>query len=352
MLGLNGVALALLLAPSSSTTSRPELSLRWTAPRSCPDGASVEASVARRLASRPTTDRKLVADARVTETESGYMVVLEIAEAGERTTRSFEALDCTEASETAALLLAITIDPLAEPEPEPEPEPVEPEPVEPEPVEPKPIPEAPQTAPAEPTPPREAVPIEPEPPTAAEDPSQLLRPAVHGLGLRAHVLGGVGFGPLPTATGVIGGGIGVGGGLWQVEATGEFWTPSVGGQSVNPEIEVRARLFAFGARGCFVLHPRTLTIPLCAGVAAGVMTADGENVRVPDTARSPWVGVRAGPGLVWWPSRWLGLSGRVDGVLSMYQPRFTTSPSGLVHEARLGGVTALIGVNLRFLSTP
>lgn len=351
MLGLLGAALSLTLAPSPDAAPRPELTLRWSAPAACPDAQEVERSVAQRLANRPLTDRLLEVDARVVETEAGYSVTLNVAEAGETTTRSFEALDCGEASQTAALLLAISIDPLADSEPKPEePKPEEPKPEEPEPPQPEPLVPAPQAPPSDaPEPTQPGPPPEPE---SRDKRPALLQPPAGGLGLRAHVLGGLGFGPLPTATGLVAGGIGIGGGLWQVEATGEFWTPSVGGESRNREIEVRATLFAFGARGCLVLHPRSLTLPLCAGLAAGQMRAEGLNVAAPDDASSPWVGLRLGPGLVWWPAPWIGLTGRVDGLLTVYRPNFTTSPSGLVHRAGVGGVTALVGVNLRFFSKP
>jgi hypothetical protein len=111
------------------------LELDWDAPDPCPDRDDVDALVMRHLGERSTTRAPVAASGRVTQTSNGYVLTLRTS-TGER---RLEAVSCDELAQSAAVILALLIDPRAAP-PEPvveeEPEPAAEEPAEAEPEEP------------------------------------------------------------------------------------------------------------------------------------------------------------------------------------------------------------------------
>lgn len=320
----------------------PALDLVWTAPPACPDQRSVEEDVARHLSGSSREDAQTHAQVDVTQTEAGFAVRLAVQTDDAQIEREFVAGVCADAAETTALLIAMSIDPLLAssnelPEATTEPAGPEPEPAQPVPAQPV-VP----SPPSEPSPAHDVQLAQPpsEPPPAMDDGGMRVE-------FRGHLLAGVGAGPLPTATGAIEAGFGVGANAWQAEATIEGWTPSTGGDS-SAAVRVRASLLAFGARGCGIpAVGRRFSFPLCAGLLIGPMFARGLNVRVPDEARTAWAAARLSGGAVVWARPWLGIGVHLSGHATLYRPRFATSPSGSVHEAAGVGVRGLLGVSLR-----
>jgi hypothetical protein len=90
------------------------LELDWDAPDPCPDRSDVEALVARQLGERSTARTRISASGRVTQTANGYVLILRTS-TGER---RLEAGSCDELAQSAAVILALLIDPHAAP-PEP-----------------------------------------------------------------------------------------------------------------------------------------------------------------------------------------------------------------------------------------
>jgi hypothetical protein len=96
------------------------LELAWDSPDDCPDRDDVEELVAQRLGERAVTSNvPLSASGRVAQTPNGFSLTLRTPH-GER---RLEAPSCDELAQSAAVILALLIDPHAAPEPEPEPEP-------------------------------------------------------------------------------------------------------------------------------------------------------------------------------------------------------------------------------------
>ncbi len=319
-------ALVQTLAESPETG----LELTWDAPRGCDQADSVRARVGARLAGRPQPDVSLNAAGTITASDAGYVMSLTLRQGENESARSFEATTCEEVVETAVLLMVMTLDPLAIPEPPP--------------TEPEPQPE-PEPAP-EPEPPPEPEP-EPEPaPAPAPEPEPQPQPPGAKLEARGRLGGGLGFGPLPGVSGVFELAAGVGQTHWAAHVTAEAWTPSSAQTERGSTAEVW--LAGFGLEGCGILAPaRRWTVPLCAAVAAGPMTARGLDVREADTARTAWVVARAAPGVVGWIWPWVGIGAHVSGHVTLRRPRFAIEPSGTVHAARSAGLRAWAFVSFR-----
>jgi hypothetical protein len=175
-----GLAFGLAMAMPCAVLAAP-LELAWDAPDGCPDRDAVEALVSQRLGERSTPRAApLTASGRISTAPIGFVLTLRTP-TGER---KLEAASCDELAQSAAVILALLIDPRAAPEPSPS---VEPEPeAEPEP-EPDPEPE----------------PAEESSPTSA--PNSASR-EVHGF-VRAELVGDIGL--LPS----VGLGPGVAGGV-------------------------------------------------------------------------------------------------------------------------------------------
>jgi hypothetical protein len=127
------LASGLALAMPCAALAAP-LELAWDAPDACPDREAVEALVSQRLGERSTPRAApLTASGRISTGPTGFALTLRTP-TGER---KLEAASCDELAQSAAVILALLIDPRAapvpppsvEPEPEPEPEP-DPEPAE------------------------------------------------------------------------------------------------------------------------------------------------------------------------------------------------------------------------------
>lgn len=126
-----GFALAL---PCAATAEPDALELDWDAPSSCPDEDAVERLVSQHLGER-TAPRAapLVASGRISVAAQGFALSLRTP-TGER---RLDAASCDELAQSAAVILALLIDPRAlpapapsptttpEPEPEPEAEPAD-----------------------------------------------------------------------------------------------------------------------------------------------------------------------------------------------------------------------------------
>ena len=88
--------------------------LDWDAPDPCPDRDDVEALVSRHLGDRATARAPVSASGRIVQTPTGYALTLRTS-TGER---HIEAVSCDELAQSAAVILALLIDPQAAP-PEP-----------------------------------------------------------------------------------------------------------------------------------------------------------------------------------------------------------------------------------------
>lgn len=320
----------LLLALAIHAQPEPALpvELRWSAPEGCPDRAELERQVAALLAGHAAPAG---APPRVSFTVEragdGWQLLGEIA--GEASgERRLGAASCSELVEAAALITAIAVDPDFVPGaavvPTPPPAP--------------PIVETP--APPEPAPPV----VEPvdEPPPATAPPRRRRPAALIG------VSAGLGLGALPAPAGLLRLALGLGGRAWSAAVVQDFWLPREGVVAGSPEVGGRFWLWSAGVRGCGIPRAGRFAFPLCATIAAGVMTGEGTGaVTVARRQISPWVAVNAGPGLHVTLTRRIGLLVAAELLVVLARPNFEIRGRGSACcDGRVGGqMTA--GIELR-----
>lgn len=125
------LASILILVCSASRGQAQQIDLAWRAPASCPAAAHVRDRIAALLTSARSERYALRVDARVQRAgkQGSYRIALRVVSTQHHAARVLEASDCAELAETAAWLVALTVDPElrpTEPAPEPAPDTIEP----------------------------------------------------------------------------------------------------------------------------------------------------------------------------------------------------------------------------------
>lgn len=313
---MKAALLGVLLAGPAATG----VEVHWGAPEACPDASIVEHEIERYLGQPLDAPREqwVAASADVVEEQASWVMELSIETRSGTALTRVAAPGCDALADLAALKIAMAIDPLAvlghvqslEEEAEP----------------------------AERQPPVTTPPVEPEPgPAPVESP----KPArAVGGSLRAEGL--VGWGVLP--------GWGAGTGLlaalhidrWRVGLGGRFWFP-------RDDTYARLRMLSGRVRGCGVPDHRKLEFPLCLGVEAGSVYGEGVGLDENRSARRPWVGLTASPGLSWAPMRMLALWIEAEAAITVRRASFAINDGETVaHRASAAAFRGAAGVELRF----
>jgi hypothetical protein len=349
-----------VLAPSEAPASG--VKLEWSAPAQCPTASAVQERLTRALADSAADPGGLRARASITEGEGGVLtLVLELErDDGPVGQRTMQAGDCNELATAAVLIVALAVDPNAtieEPvvEPPPEdgttvPEPSEPgEPVEPEPpIDPDPEPpiDPDPEPPIDPEPP----PIDPEPEPTPARPERPDRAPVLHVGVRVGA--GAGFSVLTNASTIVSAGAAVWGRAFRVELGASYWTP-VEVRLDGATAGGRLQQWTIDARGCGLLRPGPLELPLCGGLDVGAVHGVGVGVASPRSVASLRLAFTAGGALVWRPARWKQRVGPwigADLLVALVRARFRATPAtpGLVHHTPPVGVRVAAGIEVRF----
>lgn len=342
MLGIGATLVALglvalgppVLPDGSAALDEAAIDLHWDGPPECEGEAALSERMTELLPALPVREGGSI-DVRVglEAVAAGWAVVVELDSALGLDRREFVAESCAVAIDASALVIAVALDPVAvtlaleelrEPEPEPEREPErEPEP-EPE-LEPEPEPELRVTLASDP-------PDDPPP-----------RPTQLRGGLA--VLGGGGYGPLQSGSGILLARVALIGRAWRSELRGGWLPPVV--HDVGDDRRIRVDGWLIGARGCGVPSRNALEFPLCVGIeAGGVRGSPLDPITNPRDASQPWVAAELGPGLHWAPRPRLALGLEVAAVVP-----FVTAGFALDEQRVLGfspvGVRALASIELR-----
>jgi len=140
-----GVVLGAWSIVGRAAAAEPQITLVWSAPPSCPDRSAVLAQIERMVGVPPKAP--VSANVTIDERDDGFDVTLEL-HGGAEGRRALHAATCAAAARGAALLVALAIDPSADPtapaEPAPRPPPPPPPPA---PAPPPPAPRAPAPSP-------------------------------------------------------------------------------------------------------------------------------------------------------------------------------------------------------------
>src|SRR5262245_32318135 len=106
--------LAVLLSSATAHADDLGLVLDWRAPASCPDASSVARAVQELAGPRPEGEGRLEARATVTSGQAGrWSLVLDTVQNGAKGQRVLEADSCAALVDSAALILALMLNPAA-----------------------------------------------------------------------------------------------------------------------------------------------------------------------------------------------------------------------------------------------
>lgn len=328
----------------------PQPRLEWIAPPHCPDAARGAEHLARFLGGRT-----LSAAARVelSSDATGHAATVTVGGA----TRTLHADDCETLGRAAALVIAVSVDPVAAAavvlEEDAEVEAPTAEVPEPEPGSNAGLPsdaglrsDAALGAMAEST---------------ASAPEQRARgkwrradmparaepsaPAVSGHWLGAS--GGIALAIVPPITGAVRLGYAFERAALRVQAELTYATPRTITYPAEPEVGGRFQSVALGVRACFAPSARRVSVPLCAGVEGGPILGRGvgfTNTRSPVGA---WLGGLASAAVRVRVHSRVALLAGVDLLVSLRRPAFHVGARGTLFRTPLVGLRALAGLAVR-----
>jgi len=342
--------LALLIAfATNGQPAAPPVKLDWDAPDECPTQAVVETAVGELLREAGVEGRSVEVQARVDARATGYRLELALTTSEGTTERSLDADSCAELAETAALLVAMAVEPsrssaagedATAPEQDGSSSLESGSPV---------VPLVPLTT--EVTPSTNAAGSRQDIATTVGEslPSANARPSGRRpIRVVTALQAGFGYGPLPRGGATLDLRVGVGGRHVRVAVVGGFWPDVEAPSESSPSASVRARLWTGGLRICGVPAWRTAEFPVCGGADAGAMRAFGESITNSDDDTTAYVAVAVSVSAEWWFRRWVGLSAQLEGLATLLRPRFYIDPADSpAHTAAAGGVRLIGGVTFR-----
>jgi hypothetical protein len=331
----------------------PTLALTWSAAETCPSRAELLERIRAQgvVLGEWIPDRHARADLEVTieiaSKPDVWQVELELVDDDGRAQRSFTASDCEALADAVALIVAVTLDPIAvtralearteaiasstEAEAEPA------EPVEPiEPIEPPP------------EPPPDPLLLGPLAESGelgivlTEDDDAITWPA--NLEVGVSIVGGGGYGPTRTGYGLIGGRLALLGPAWRVDVGGHWATPR---RIAVEGAAARFDAWRVEARGCWVPTPGPVELPLCVGVELGSVRGRGlPPTPEPTSTRFFWVAPTLSQGLIWAPVERFAFGPELGLVSPLTRGRFVAGALEIDRLARIG-VRGLLVLELR-----
>jgi hypothetical protein len=334
-------------APIQQPAEPVELVLIWESPATCPDRDRLIDAVRAYL---PNLDdppdqsgrAMLRVHGAVRATDDGWMVELQFTGIDTQMRREFSAASCDDLSEASALIIAVTLDPIATTLAlDGTSTPASDEAV----LDEVALDEA---APDEPGPERGPAEVEPapEPVTRGTDDGTRARRDIRRPRVGLRVFGGGGYGPTRTGYPSLGIGLAVFDGRWRAQVDGGWWTPRI--RSLVDERAGRVQGFWLGARGCFIPKRDRFEFPLCVGIEAGQIRGRGVSpTRNATTAWLPWLAGSLGAGFGWAPRDRVALGVDAALLVPVIRSSFEIDALTLDAIARVG-LRAALFVELRF----
>jgi hypothetical protein len=335
----------------------PTLALSWSTAgaAACPEREQVIEAIAdsglrKRLGDwvpQQHAQARLTVEVEMTVDGDRWHADMILIDADGRVRRQFEASSCQALADATALIVAVTLDPMAvsaslsaartaasSPTPTPEPDPVPPP--EPEPtIEPEPAPD--------PTP-------EPDDDSGtlgvsssgAGDGELASWPDRLHVGLSIH--GGGGYGPTAGPHGSVGGRVGLIGDRWRIDAAGRWSTPRrerLAGATGSFDA------WAIEARGCWVPVAGPVELPLCPGFELGSVRGRGL-APTPNATTSSflWLAPSLSQGLAWAPVPRFAIGVELGLVVPLTRGRFAVGDAP-IEQLAVFGVRGLASLELR-----
>lgn len=311
---------ARLLAPVEAQSE--EAPLRWVADvAQCPSATEVRATV-EELAGRWPYRHELEVDAFVRQEPDAWTMVLTVVVSGRVHRQQLEAESCSALARAAALIVAVSIDPVTSATEVPVPL-------------------------EDPVPPSTPAGREPDPVSSRETPDdagerarRAMRPTI-----------GAGWSAITGMTPGVSSGPALSLGLDFDRAY-----IGLGGRGVLPRTADGARVLGgtVAGRGCFASRPQAVRGMVCAGVEAGALQARGTGGGA-RTQRYPWVAGLVGAGLRWWFTERVALTADVEGAVAVVDAEVVLGPVDVAQprivftNPRIG-LRAGLGFEIRFSS--
>jgi hypothetical protein len=141
----------------------------------------------------------------------------------------------------------------------------------------------------------------------------------------------------------------VGTASFHARAVVQYWAPQRIAFDPRRDVSGELQLVSGGLRACPQLEWARVRVPLCAGVDAGAMLGrgTGRDLAIPRSAREPWVGVVLEPGLTMGVTSRVSLWLALEGVVSLYRPRFGIEGTPQAWTAGAGALRGLFGVQVQ-----
>lgn len=341
--------LALLAAPvevQHAHDEPPTLALQWSALAPCPTREQLLARIgAQGLATTlggwvPEVHERARLGVRIDVVPAGavWRAELELIDADGRAQRSFEASSCDALAEAVALIVAVTLDPVAvtqalagreaalvAPTPTPAPKPA---------PEPNPTPRSDVAPPSDADGGITLVLDDDQPPAA---------PLRLRVGLSLH--GGASYGPTTNAFGLVGGRAALRGEAWRVELGARWITPRR--RLEDSGISARVDAWMLELRGCGVPSPGPIELPICVGFEAGAVRGRGlDPLPDPTSASFAWLAPSLSVGLRWAPVDRFAFGPELQLVVPLTRGSFVAG-AALVDRLVPLGARALLELELR-----
>jgi hypothetical protein len=309
----------------------PPMAIDWRGPDECQEAPRLSSEVAR-LVGGGHGDSNLVARVNVGRSGRRWHLVLTMDRAGRTTVRELDAESCAAATDAAAVILALTIDPSRALGDDAADAGVPPAPVADASASPPPA--APATPPVvEPIPPKE-----PAAAAARQEnlPFVVMATAASDTGTLPHT--GFGFG----------GGLGFAAKPLRLEATLAYWPTVSADVAGTPPRGGSFTMVVTELRGCALAEASFLSFGPCAGLGFTSMQAEAFGVTTPISAGATWSSFVADALALGRISRLFSLRLSVGLAVPFSRPTFEIQGLGVVHQPAAVALELGAGVEAHF----
>lgn len=362
--GLLLAALTLGSVPAETPEARATeaIVLRWAAPTGCPDVEQARALVERLV---PNTGAKLRADVRIDEIAGSFVGTLALSAEPGPTIRRLQGEDCTVLARALAVVIAVSLDPIAAAESHrvlpaaPEPESMTPIPIKEDAkleskrasaLDRSPNERERERAQARGTDELDATRTERGPEWSVEGDHASPEPPPVGGRMEGGMRIGAGVGGLLLPAAGVGLSLApfLGTARVHVRAVAQYWAPQTAAFDPLRDASGELQLVTGGVRVCPQLRWYRVRIPLCAGIDAGTVLGRGigHDLVTTRSAREPWAGAVLEPGVTVSVTSRVSLWFALEGVVSLYRPRFAVEGASQAWTAGAGAVRGLFGVEV------